>query len=234
LVAAGVGRKHRRMPSEMLTKTDAVTVRRKKERADYRRTSANAILDEALVAHVGVCINGQPFVIPMAFGRDGDRLILHGSKASRLLRSLAEGTQVCVTVTIVDSVVLARSQFHTSMDYRSVVVVGTPSAITEPVAKRRAMERLVDHVAPGRTAEARSPTDDELRQITAIEVPIETASVKVRTDGVVDDEQDLALDIWAGVVPVTTQFGAPIPTPDLRDGIRQSPSVSAYRRPGSS
>ncbi|MEX0664840.1 MAG: pyridoxamine 5'-phosphate oxidase family protein [Acidimicrobiia bacterium] len=219
------------MPSEQLTQTDAVTVRRKVERADYRRISANAILDEALVAHVGIVVDGQPFIIPMAFGRDGDRLILHGSNASRLLRTLSEGGPVCVTVTIIDGVVLARSQFHTSMNYRSVVIVGEARAISDLDEKRRAMRCLVEHVMPGRSGEARPPTDSELRQITAVEIPIDTASVKARTEGVLDEPEDLELDIWAGVVPVRTDFGSPLPESDLRAGIAPPPSVSPYARP---
>jgi hypothetical protein len=219
------------MPSTELTKTDAVTVRRKRERADYRRESANAILDEALVAHVGITVDGQPFVIPMAFGRDGDRLILHGSKASRLLRSLGDGQSVCVTVTLLDSVVLARSQFHTSMNYRSVVIVGVPRRLDRVDEKRRAMEALIEHVAPGRAQEARPATDAELRQIIAVEIPIDTASVKARVDGVIDEPEDHALDIWAGLIPVRTEFGAPVAADDLRDGITLPASVSPYARP---
>jgi hypothetical protein len=219
------------MPSTELTKTDEVTVRRKTERADYRRESANAILDEALVAHVGIVVDGQPFIIPMAFGRDGDRLILHGSNASRLLRVLSQGGPVCVTVTLIDGVVLARSQFHTSMNYRSVVIVGMARAISDLDEKRRAMHCLVEHVVPGRSGEARSPTDAELRQITAVEIPIDTASVKARTEGVLDEPEDLELDIWAGVVPVRTDFGTPVAEPDLPPGVGVPVSASRYARP---
>jgi uncharacterized protein len=219
------------MPAPELTKTDAVTVQRKPERADYRRASANAILDEALVAHVGFVVDDRPYVIPMAFGRDGDRLILHGSRSTRLLRALADGAPVCVTVTLIDAVVLARSQFHTSMNYRSVVVIGTPRAIDDLDEKRRAMRAMVEHVAPGRTTEARSPTDNELKQITVVEVPIREASVKARQDGVLDDPEDLALEVWAGIVPITTVFGAPIAEDGLRADIELPPSVSPYHRP---
>lgn len=219
------------MPTPELTRSDAVTVRRKTERADYRRASADSILDEALVAHVGIAVEGEPFVIPMAFGRDRDRLILHGSVASRLLRALADGCPVCVTVTLVDAVVLARSQFHTSMNYRSVVIVGNGRVVRDLDDKRRAMSCLVEHVVPGRTREARPPTDAELRQITVVEVPIDTASVKARAVGVLDEPEDLALDVWAGLVPVRTEFGAPVPEPGLPRGIEEPPSVSPYRRP---
>jgi hypothetical protein len=218
------------MPSEELTKTAAVTVRRKRERGDYRRATANAILDEALVAHVGITVDGQPFVIPMAFGREGDRLLLHGSVASRLLRALGDSTPVCVTVTLVDAVVLARSQFHTSMNYRSVVIVATPRLLEDLADKRRAMACLVDHVVPGRTDEARPPTDAELLQITVVEVPIETASVKARTGGPIEDPDDLGNGAWGGVIPVTTTFGAP--EHDGQDAVTTAPrSVIGYWRP---
>ncbi len=151
--------------------------------------------------------------------------------ASRLLRTLRDGVPACVTVTLVDGVVLARSQFHTSMNYRSVVVVGTARELTDPAEKHRAMEALIEHVAPGRASEARVATPGELRQITVLEIPIDTASVKARTEGVLDDPEDLELDIWAGVVPVTTTFGAPIPEPDLRPAIPAPKSVSPYSRP---
>ncbi|MBM3672938.1 MAG: pyridoxamine 5'-phosphate oxidase family protein [Actinobacteria bacterium] len=219
------------MPTEELTKTDAVTVKRKRERADYRRDSANAILDEGLVAHVGIAVDGQPLVIPMAYGRDGDRLILHGSRVSRLLKALGDGQPVCVTVTLVDDVVFARSQFHMSMNYRSVVVVGVPRLLADTEEKRAALEALVEHVAPGRTAEARPATDDELDQILAVEIPIDTASVKARTEGVIDEPEDHDLDIWAGLIPIKTVYGAPICEPDLRPGINVAPSALRYRRP---
>ena len=219
------------MPSEQLTKTDAVTVKRKRERADYRRDSANAILDEGLVAHVGIEVDGQPFVIPMAYGRHGQRLILHGSRASRLLKTLGDGQPVCVTVTLVDDIVFARSQFHMSMNYRSVVIVGVPRLLTDLEEKRSALAALVEHVAPGRSAEARPATDDELDQILAVEVPIVTASVKARTEGVIDEPEDHDVDIWAGLIPIKTVYGAPIPEPDLRPGIPIAPSATRYHRP---
>jgi len=221
------------MADEQLTKSDAVTVRRKPERADYRRETANAILDEALVAHVGISVDGQPFVIPMAFGRDGDRIILHGSVATRLLRELDAGVRVCVTVTLVDALVLARSQFHTSMNYRSVVIVGTARRIRDLDTARRAMAALVEHVVPGRTAEARPPTDAELRQIAVVELPIDTASVKMRTGGPIEEPEDMELPIWAGVVPLRTTLGTPEPDGQGVADAALPPSLLPYRRPGS-
>lgn len=219
------------MHSEELTKTDAVTVHRKPERADYRRASAYAILDEALVAHVGISVDGQPFVIPMVFGRDGDRLILHGSVATRLLRLLDAGSPVCVTVTLLDALVVSRSQFHTSMNYRSVVVVGTARRIRDLEEAKRAMASLVDHVMPGRSREARPPTDAELRQTTVVEVPIETASVKCRTGGPIEEPDDLGLPIWAGVVPLRSEASAPVAEADVLDGVGIPASLSPYARP---
>jgi nitroimidazol reductase NimA-like FMN-containing flavoprotein (pyridoxamine 5'-phosphate oxidase superfamily) len=219
------------MTAPELTKTDAVTVRRKAERADYTRAAANAILDEALVAHVGITVDDQPFVIPMVFGRDDDRLFLHGSVASRLLRALDDGVPVCVTVTIVDDLVLARSQFHHSMNYRSVVVVGVARRIRDPEVAARALACVVDHVAPGRAAEARPPTEAELRQTAVLELAIDTASVKARTGGPIEEPDDLALPIWAGVVPVATTFGIPAGDDALDDSVALPPSLSPYTRP---
>jgi uncharacterized protein len=220
------------MTAPELTKTDAVTVRRKEERADYSRAAANAILDEALIAHVGISVDGQPFVIPMVFGRDDDRLILHGSVASRLLRTLDEGVGVCVTVTLVDDLVVSRSWFHSSMNYRSVVIVGVAERVRDLDVARDALACVVDHVLPGRTVEARPPTDAELRQTAVLMLPIDTASVKVRTGGPVEEPDDVALPIWGGVVPVRTAFGVPVGDDSLDAAVAVPPSLSPYRRPG--
>ena len=207
--------------------TDATTVKRLPARASYERDEAYAILDEGLLAHVGIAVDGQPFVIPMAYGRDGDRLLLHGSVASRLLRTLDAGARVCVTVTIVDGLVLARSQFHHSMNYRSVVVLGTATRLRDPAAAAAGLERIVDHIVPGRTAEARPGNDAELRQTTVLELPIEEASVKRRTGGPIDDDADMDLPVWAGVVPLRLTTGEPEPDNDLP----LPPSLTPYRRP---
>jgi nitroimidazol reductase NimA-like FMN-containing flavoprotein (pyridoxamine 5'-phosphate oxidase superfamily) len=220
------------MATPELTKTDAVTVRRRTERADYTRAAANAILDEALIAHVGISVDGQPFVIPMVFGRDGDQLVLHGSVATRLLRALDDGVAVCVTVTHVDDLVVSRSWFHMSMNYRSVVIIGTAERVRDPDVARRALACVVDHVVPGRTAEARPPTDAELRQTAVLRVPIDTASVKVRTGGPVEEPGDLELPIWAGCVPVRTAFGTPAGDDALLEGVAVPPSLVSYERPG--
>jgi nitroimidazol reductase NimA-like FMN-containing flavoprotein (pyridoxamine 5'-phosphate oxidase superfamily) len=187
------------------------TAVRRSERGSYDRETAYAILDEALVAHVGFTgSDGQPFVIPMVYGRVDDTLYLHGAPGTRLLRTLADGAPLCVTVTLIDALVLAKSQMHHSANYRSVVVLGSARRVRGAEAAR-ALTAIVDHALPGRSAEARPPDADELRRTAVLAVPIEEASVKVRTGGPVDDEADVALPVWAGIVPITTVREAPIP-----------------------
>lgn len=220
------------MAGPELTKTEAVTVRRLTERASYSRAEADAILDEALIAHVGISVDGQPFVIPMVLGRDGDWLVLHGSVASRLLRTLDDGVPVCVTVTHVDDLVVSRSWFHMSMNYRSVVIIGVAERVRDPEDARRALACVVNHAVPGRSEEARPPSDVELAQTAVLRVPIDTASVKVRTGGPLEEPGDLELPIWAGLIPIRTSFGTPVDDGALLDGVEVPPSLAAYRRPG--
>lgn len=219
------------MPSRALTPTERSTVRRLSERGSYDRGQIDAVLDEGLVAHVGIAVDGQPFVIPMAYGRDGDRLLLHGSVASRLMRGLDDGLPVCVTVTLLDGLVLSRSTFHHSMNYRSVVVMGTARRITDPADAATALDALVEHVVPGRTAETRAPSAGELRQTMVLELPIEEASLKVRTGGANDDPEDLPLPIWAGVIPLRTEHGELQPAPDLAEGVATSAAAARWTRP---
>lgn len=219
------------MSEPELTATPRATVRRHPERATHERAAANAILDEGLVAHVGIVADGAPVVIPMAYGRDGDRLLLHGSVASRLMRDLSGGIPVCVTVTLLDGLVLARSAFHHSMNYRSVVVHGTARRIVDPVEAAAALGRFVEHLVPGRGAEVRASAPIEVRQTTVLEVPIEEATVKARRGGPIDDEADLDLPVWAGVLPLGLAAGAPIPAAEV-DGMDVSPSVRAWTRSG--
>jgi uncharacterized protein len=221
------------MPSDDDLRTPHTTVRRE-ERAGYSRASINSVLDEALVAHVGFVVEGQPFMIPMAFGREGDQLVLHGSVASRLLRTLDCGGPVCVTVTLLDDLVVSRSWFHHSMNYRSVVIVGVAERVLDPDAARRALACVVDHVVPGRTAESRPPTDAELRKSAVLLLPIESASMKMRTGGPLEEPDDLELPIWGGVVPVRTVFGEPAPDEALLEGVGVPGSLSPYRRAGPS
>lgn len=207
------------------------TVRRRAERGRYDRADVYAVLDQGLVAHVGIAVEGQPYVIPMAFGRDGDRLILHGSVASRLMRGLEDGIPVCVTVTLLDGLVLSRSTFHHSMNYRSVVVLGTASRIRDRDEALAAMDALVEHLVPGRVVHTRPVTDVELRQTSVLAVPLAEASVKVRSGGPNDDPDDLDLPVWAGEIPLSVQPGAPVPASDLAGGV-DLPSHVARWRPG--
>lgn len=208
------------------------TLGRKPERGTYGRDAANQILDEAFVAHVGFAVDGQPFVIPMVFGRDADRLVLHGSVASRLLRALDAGVPACVTVTLVDGIVLGRSQFRHSVNYRSVVIVGTARRVRDPDHQRRAVACVVDHVAPGRAGEARPPNADELRATMVLELAIDTASVKTRSGGPVVDDEDEDLPIWGGVLPLAVVAGAPAADPALPPVDTVPASVSPWTRPG--
>jgi nitroimidazol reductase NimA-like FMN-containing flavoprotein (pyridoxamine 5'-phosphate oxidase superfamily) len=218
-------------PGEPLRKTARTTLRRLPDRASYDRDTANAILDEALVCHVGFAMEGEPFVIPTIHARVGGTLYLHGSAASRMLR---EGRKlpVCVTVTLVDGLVMARSAFHHSMNYRSVVVLAQAREVTDPEEKVAALRAIVEHVAAGRWDEVRWPTEPELKGTTVLALPIDEASVKIRTGPPKDDEEDYALDTWAGVIPLRLVAGEPIADPRLRDGIRPSGVVTRYQRPG--
>ena len=218
------------MPAD-LDATPSTKIRRKPERGRYDRATVHAILDEAFVAHVGIAIEGQPFVIPMACGRDGDQLVLHGSVASRLLRALDHGVAVCVTVTIIDGLVLAHSQRNHSINYRSVVVLGTATRLRDERATA-ALAHIVDHIVPGRAGEARPPNDDDLRDTIVLTVPIEEASAKVRTGPPTPpSDEDRVVRRWAGEVPLALVPGVPIPTEDSRE-LPTPASVSPWRRPG--
>jgi nitroimidazol reductase NimA-like FMN-containing flavoprotein (pyridoxamine 5'-phosphate oxidase superfamily) len=185
-------------------------VRRKPERGSYDRVAAHAILDEAIVCHLGFAdAEGHPVVIPTTFARVGDVLYVHGSPASRTLRSVATGIPVCLTVTLMDGLVLAKSAFHHSINYRSVVVFGTATPVTDPAAKRDALEAFVEHIVPGRRADARGPSDVELKGTLVLELPLQEASVKTRTGGPIDDDDDLDLPAWTGVIELTTRYTAP-------------------------
>jgi nitroimidazol reductase NimA-like FMN-containing flavoprotein (pyridoxamine 5'-phosphate oxidase superfamily) len=183
---------------------------REPQRAVYDRAAAYKILDEGFVCHVGFLVDGQPFVIPTSYGRREDMLYIHGSSASRMLRNLDKGIPVCVTVTLIDGLVLARSIFNHSMNYRSVVVLGTAVAVTDPAEKLEALKLLSEHIIPGRWAESRQTTEKELKATTALRLPITEFSAKVREGGVIDDEEDYAFPTWAGVIPLTTVPGTPI------------------------
>ncbi len=189
--------------------TERTRVRRLSNRANYDRETIHAILDEALVCHVGFVVDGAPVVIPTIHWREDDTLYVHGSAASRMLRSLKGGVDACVTVTLIDGLVLARSAFHHSMNYRSVVVFGKAREVTGD-EKTQALEGLVEHVMRGRSRDVRPPNEIELKQTLVLALPLEEASAKIRTGGPVDDEEDYAMPIWAGVLPLKLTPGAPI------------------------
>lgn len=214
--------------------SERTRVRRLPKRGAYDRATIDAILDEGLICHLGFVADGAPLVIPTGYARDGDRLLLHGSRTSASMRVLAAGAPACVTVTLLDGLVLARSAFHHSMNYRSVVVLGVADEITEPAEKRAALDVLVEHLVPGRTADARGPDDRELELTTVVALPLDEASAKVRTGGPSDDEEDHALPIWAGVVPLALSAGTEVDDDTIAPGAPAPGYVTAYRRPGGS
>jgi nitroimidazol reductase NimA-like FMN-containing flavoprotein (pyridoxamine 5'-phosphate oxidase superfamily) len=199
--------------------TPRVRVRRSAKRGDYDRATIDAVLDEALICHLGFVHDGQPFVIPTLHARAGDEVLLHGSSASRMFRTLAAGAPVCLTATLVDGLVLARSAFHHSMNYRSVVLLGEAQLVDGDEAKTAALEAFTEKLMPGRWDAVRRPTRQELKGTKVLKLPIDEASAKLRTGPPVDDEEDYALDTWAGVVPLALTPGALEPDPRLRDGI---------------
>ena len=205
-------------------------VKRLPERARYDTDTVHRILDEALVCHVGFVIDGQPVVIPTIHARCRDRLYLHGSPANRMLRTLKQPVDVCVTVTLVDGLVLARSAFHHSMNYRSVVVFGTARDVSDPAEKMTAFRALVDHVAPRRWDTVRAPNEKEIRSTLVLALALAEASAKVRTGPPLDDEADYALPVWAGELPLRTVPGAPVGDPRLAAGAAVPEHVTGWRR----
>jgi uncharacterized protein len=200
--------------------TERVRVRRVHDKAVYDREAITAILDEALVAHLGIVSDGQPFVIPTLHAVIGDDVLVHGSAASRTLRALGGGVPACLTVTLLDGMVLARSVFEMSANYRSVVILGEARPITDPDAKLRALEAFTERVLPGRWAEARKPTRQELKATSILALPLDEASAKVSSGGPDDGEsEDAALPVWAGHVPLRLVAGDPVPCPHLAPGI---------------
>lgn len=200
--------------------------RRMPARAAYDRQTIDAILDEALVAHLGFVHDGQPYVIPTLHARIGDLVYFHGSAASRTIRALSEGTPACLTVTLLDGLVLARSAFHHSMNYRSAVVFGKAEEVTDRQEKLRVLAALVEHVCHGRSADARGPNEMELKQTIVLRLPIREASAKVRTGPPGDDAEDYSLPVWAGVLPLALTPGAPVPD----NAVKLPDYVARYRR----
>jgi nitroimidazol reductase NimA-like FMN-containing flavoprotein (pyridoxamine 5'-phosphate oxidase superfamily) len=192
-------------------KTPRTRLRRLPKRGAHDRPAIDAILDEALISHIGFAHDGRPAVIPTLHARLGDDVLIHGSAASRMLRALTTGIEMCLTATLIDGLVLARSAFHHSVNYRSVVLYGQAHLISEPDEKEQALEAFTERLLPGRWAEVRWPTRKELKATTVLRLPIREGSAKVRTGGPVDDEPDYALDVWAGVVPLSLVRGEPVP-----------------------
>jgi uncharacterized protein len=210
--------------------TPRTRVVREPQRAVYDRKVVNRILDEGFICHVGFVVDGQPFVIPTSYGRHEDVLYIHGSAASRMLRNVSGGMPVCVTVTLLDGLVLAHSIFNHSMNYRSVVVLGTGTAIEDREEKLAALRLLSEHIVPGRWQEARQPNEKELKATIIIRVPIREFSAKVREGPVIDDEEDYAFPVWAGVLPLNLVVGDPVTDSRLREGIDVPDYVKRYSR----
>src|SRR6202142_2000083 len=203
---------------------------REPDRAVYDRAAAYQILDEGFICHVGFVVEGQPFVIPTGYGRVGDNLYIHGSAASRMLRRVDEGVAVCITVTLLDGLVLARSIFNHSMNYRSVVILGTAVAVTDPKEKLEALRLLSEHILPGRWAESCQPNEKELKATLVMRLPIEEFSAKVRKGPPIDDEEDYAFPTWAGVIPLEIVAGKPVNDPRLDPACEAQAYASAYSR----
>jgi uncharacterized protein len=210
--------------------TDRTKLKRLPKRGHFDRETVYAILDEGFICHVGFSVAGQPFVIPTGYARVDDKLYIHGSQASRMLRSLAGGLDACVTVTIVDGLVLARSAFHHSMNYRSVLVLGRATLVDDPKEKYDALVALSEHIVRGRWADVREPNDQEMKQTTVLCLPMEEASAKIRTGPPLDDEEDYALPMWAGVLPLKLVAGEPVNDPRLSAEIPVPAYVSNYKR----
>ena len=210
--------------------TARIKVKRLPARGAYDRETIYSILDAGFICHVGFVVEGQPYVIPTGYARIGDQIYIHGSSASRMLRNLAQGVDVCVTVTHVDGLVLARSAFHHSINYRSVVVLGRAELVTDADEKYAALEAFTEHIIPGRWPEIRWPNELEMKATSVLRLPIEEASAKIRTGDPKDDEEDYEMNVWAGVVPLETFAGEPVPDTKLAEGIEIPEHVREYKK----
>ena len=212
------------------TQTERTTLQRLPKRGVYDRELVYRILDEAFICHVGFAREGKPFVIPTGYARVADQLFIHGSQLSRMLRTLSTGIDVCVTVTLVDGLVLARSAFHHSINYRSVVMFGRAAMVDERAAKLAALFAFSEHVIPGRWNDVREPSEQELKATTVLSLPLVEVSAKVRNGPPLDDEDDYALNVWAGVLPLKLAAGAPISDPRLPENIEPPQYTLSYSR----
>jgi uncharacterized protein len=217
-------------PEQTLPITPRTQVKRRAQRGNYDRLVIHQILDEGLICHVGFVVEGQPFVIPTAYGRIEDQIYIHGSPMSRMLRSLQQGIEVCITVTLLDGLVLARSAFHHSMNYRSVVIFGTAHLVETPAEKMDALKAFTEHIIRDRWSEVRPPTTPELAGTLVLALSLQEASAKVRTGPPVDDEADYALPVWAGELPLRLVADPPIVDPRMSPGMAIPDSVQRYDR----
>ena len=215
------------MTSE-LSRTQRTKLHRKPDRGRYDRQTVNSILDEALVCHLGFVCDNQPYALPTIYGRDGDRLVVHGAHASRMLRTLARGVNVCLTATLLDGLVLARSARMHSVNYRSVMILGIASELTEAAEKTAALKCIMEHVMPGRWQNVLPPTENELKETCLLEIPIVEGSAKLRTGAPLPSIRDSAAHVWSGVVPLRTVASDPVPDHD--DGISIPPYLNQYLR----
>ena len=211
-------------------KTEHTTLKRLPKRGVYDRELVYKILDEGFICHVGFAVDGRPFVIPTGYARVDDRLYIHGSQVSRTLRTVAQGVEVCVTVTLVDGLVLARSAFHLSMNYRSVVMFGRASIVEQREEKLAALFAFAEHVIPGRWDEVRGPSEQELKATAVLSLPLAEVSAKVRTGPPLEDEEDYAMNVWAGVIPLQVVAGEPISDPRLPKSLDPPSYAVNYRR----
>ncbi|HML17372.1 MAG TPA: pyridoxamine 5'-phosphate oxidase family protein [Bryobacteraceae bacterium] len=204
---------------QAFTPTQRTQLRRYPTRGTFDAATIYSILDEAFLCHIGFVVDGQPFVIPTGYARSGDQLYIHGSAVSRMVRTLGAGVDVCVTVTLLDGLVLARSGFHHSMNYRSVVALGKARVVSGAEEKLAALRAITNHIVPERWDEIRPPTEQELKATTVLAIPLNEVSAKMRSGPPMDDEEDYSLPVWAGVVPVRMQAGEPVDDPRLKEGI---------------
>jgi len=217
------------LPLDAFPVSERNRVRRKPDRGRYDRATVHAILDAALMAHIAYVIDGQPYCTPTGFWREGDLLYWHGSAASRMIRAQAPGVPVCVTVAHLDAIVLARSGFHHSVDYRSVMAFGTARLVTDAAEKRRAMDGFLDRFFPGRSHEVRPPTAQEVKATSFVVMPIDEASAKIRSTHVLDDEEDYALPVWSARFPVSTVLGEAEECPRQLPGLTRPEGLNGYR-----
>jgi nitroimidazol reductase NimA-like FMN-containing flavoprotein (pyridoxamine 5'-phosphate oxidase superfamily) len=215
---------------DKLSQTARTTLKRLPQRGNYDRELINQILDEGFICHVGFVVDDEPFVIPTGYARVDDKLFIHGSQASRMLRALEKGIDLCLTVTLIDGLVLARSAFHHSMNYRSVVVFGRAAVVEERAEKMAALLALSEHMLPGRWSDVREPNERELQLTTVLSLPLTEASAKVRIGPPLDDEEDYEMDVWAGVIPLRLVAEAPLDDPRLAAEIAAPDYARRYER----